>query len=42
MNEVDPYRHEEQEKRRTRLIAYVGSYGVGAPVVGGGISVEVS
>jgi 6-phosphogluconolactonase len=43
MNEVDPYHHEEQEKPRTRLIAYVGSYGVGVPVVGGGISVfEVS
>jgi hypothetical protein len=28
-----------QEQRHTRLIAYVGSYGTGIPITGGGIDV---
>lgn len=43
MNEVDQYGHENLEKPRPRWMAYVGSYGAGVPIEGGGISVfEVS
>ena len=39
MSEVQQKHTGQQEKPLTRLIAYVGSYGTGVPITGGGISV---